>query len=51
MDAEAELAELRDAIEKQVHEYVELVKRLEVLTRKMTPTHVLPATYHDEAHR
>jgi len=47
MDAEAELAQLRDRIERQVEEYVEIVKELDRLARTVTQKRVVPATYHD----
>lgn len=51
MDAEAELAKLRDRIERQVEEYVEIVNELDRLSRKLEARAKMtarPATYHDD---
>jgi len=42
-----EIAELRNRIERQVEEYIEIVKELDRLSRTMTQR-VVPATYHDD---
>jgi hypothetical protein len=46
-DIHAELAELRSRIERQIDEYVENLKRLDRLTRKVAQR-VVPRTYHDD---
>jgi hypothetical protein len=46
-DIDAELAELRSRIERQIDEYVENLKRLDRLSRKLSQQRVVPRTYHD----
>jgi hypothetical protein len=46
-DLEAEVAELRDRIERQVDEYVAMVKQLDALSRKVTRKRFVPAVHHD----
>lgn len=45
-DVEAEIAALRDRIERQVREYVDMVEQLERLTRIVTKRFI-PEVYHD----